>query len=132
MVATPAPQPERAIYGFFLLSTAILSFTIYCLISYLPSSLLGQLGWDYLPDKYWYIAVPAYTVVCILMVVPVYLALNIGQAIEPSSINNLTDEYTLRQNTTNQNSNHTQGRIDPVYDIPISEACAHMYLNINN
>ena len=126
MVATPAPQPERAIYGFFLLSAAIISFTIYCLISFLPTPILGHFGWDYLPDKYWSIAVPAYTVVCILMVVPIYLALNIGQTNEPSSINSLTDEYTLHNNTR-QNSDR-QGRIDPVYDIPLSQACTHMYL----
>ncbi len=51
LAATPAPQPERAIYGFFLLSSAILSFAVYALVSYLPSPVLGHLGWDYLPDK---------------------------------------------------------------------------------
>ncbi len=72
---------------------------------------------------------PAYVTVCVLMVVPVYLALNIGQANEPSSINNLTDEYTLTHNSSS--SSGDTRRIDPVYDIPISQACAHMYLPRN-
>ncbi len=78
--------------------------------------------------RYWSIAVPAYVTVCVLMVVPVYLALNIGQANEPSSINNLTDEYTLAHNSSSGGDGR---RIDPVYDIPISQACAHMYLPRN-
>lgn len=124
---TPAPQPERAIYGFFLLSFAIISFIIYIIVSFIPSSYLNQFGWDYLPDKYWSIAIPTYIVVIILMVVPVYISLNIGKTNDPDSLNNIKDEYTLINNKAKSRSNINS--IDPVYDIPIGDVCQFLYLN---
>ena len=51
---SPAPQPERAVYGFFLLISSLFAFLIYILISYLPDWIFVDIiGWDYLPDKYW-------------------------------------------------------------------------------
>ena len=122
---TPAPQPERAIYGFFLLSFAIISFIIYIIISFVPSACLNQFGWDYLPDKYWSIAIPTYIVVIVLMVVPVYISLNIGKTNNPNSLDNIIDEYTL----ANSNKTKSISSIDPVYDIPISDVCQFLYLN---
>ncbi len=125
---SPAPQPERAIYGFFLLSFALVSFIIYVIISYLPNTILNELGWDYLPDKYWSIALPAYIVIIILMVVPIYLSLNISKENDCDSINNILDEYSLDKNKEIKNRQISSSSIDPVYDIPIGDMCQLLYL----
>lgn len=124
--ATPAPQPERAIYGFFLLSFSLISFIIYATISYLPNSVLTQLDWEYLPDKYWSIAIPALILVVILMVVPIYMSLNIGMVNDPDAISNIWDEFTLKKKNETKKG-HDSNSIDPVYDIPIGEVCQYLY-----
>ena len=124
--ATPAPQPERAIYGFVMLSFSLISYIIYVVVSVLPSPLLNKFGWDYLPDKYWSIAMPAYIVVAILMVVPVYMSLNIGRVNDIDSIANLVDEYTL---DAKKEIDHRSGSVDPIYDLAIGEVCQYLYLN---
>ena len=67
---SPAPQPERAVYGFFLLVSAILLLPLYLFVSILPDNLLEYIGWDYLPDKYWSIGLPAYLIIMTLMILP--------------------------------------------------------------
>lgn len=73
---SPAPQPERAIYGFFLLVSAILLLPLYLFVSILPDNLLEYIGWDYLPDKYWSIGLPAYLIIMTLMILPFYCSIN--------------------------------------------------------
>ena len=125
--ANPSPQPERAIYGFFLLSSAIISFTIFLLISYLPNSTIKYLGWDYLPDSYWSIAIPAYIVVLVLMILPVYMALNIRKVNEIESMSNVKDEFTLEKKNETKGGEKSDS-IEPVYDLDISEICQYLYL----
>uniref|UniRef100_A0A915I356 PIG-P domain-containing protein n=1 Tax=Romanomermis culicivorax TaxID=13658 RepID=A0A915I356_ROMCU len=62
----PAPQPERGIYGFVLYLTAIFCLVIYLTWAFLPSSLLEILGFTYLPQKYWAIALPIYSCVTLI------------------------------------------------------------------
>ena len=76
----PTPQPARAIYGFFLVVFASLNLLIYILVSYLPDYFLNYFGWDYLPDKYWSIALPAYFIIVIIMIVPIYCSLNMTKS----------------------------------------------------
>ena len=77
---SPAPQPARAIYGFFLVVFALIIFLIYLLVSYLPDNFLNYIGWGYLPDKYWSIALPAYFIIVILLIVPIYCSLNMTKS----------------------------------------------------
>ena len=125
--ATPAPQPERAIYGFFLLSFAIISFLLYLIVSYLPNSWLNKFGCDYLPDKYWSLAIPAYVIVIILSVVPIYTSMNIARSNNWDTKDNIMDEYTHSKES--ETKNKRPGSIDPIYDIPLSDICQFLYSN---
>ena len=127
---SPKPQPGRAIYGFFLLSTAIVFFILYCLISYLPTTAREVFGWDYLPDKYWSIAIPAYIIFIILIVCPTYIALNTTKVNDLDSVDGIRDEYSLDVKTELKHTTRN-GSIDPLYDIPISEICEFLYLKMN-
>ena len=125
---SPKPQPARAIYGFFLISAAIVLFLIFCLVSYFPETVRNTFGWDYLPDKYWSIALPAYVIFLILIVCPVYISLNITKINDLSSINGIKDEYSLDQKKELKITGERRASIDPVYDIPISQICEFLYL----
>jgi phosphatidylinositol glycan class P protein len=118
---SPAPQPERAIYGFFLLVSAIFSFIIYLVIAFIPETAINQLGWDYLPDKYWSIALPAFIILSVLFVLPFYFALNVAQVNELSSAYTITDEQALDKQAQKLANVYTESSIDPIYDIPIDE-----------
>ena len=127
---SPGPKPERAIYGFFCLSFAIIIFIIYVMVAYLPDSGLNAFGWDYLPEKHWMLITPYLIIITVLMVYPVYLFLNSSVVCALNSINSIKDEFSLDKNTekkTNE-AKETCNSIDPVYDIPISEICQHLYL----
>jgi phosphatidylinositol N-acetylglucosaminyltransferase subunit P len=127
---SPGPKPERAIYGFFCLSFAILIFIIYVMVAYLPDSVLNAFGWDYLPEKHWMLITPYLIVITMLMVYPVYFFINSSVVCSFNSINSIKDEFSLDINTekkTNE-TKETSNSIDPVYDIPISEICQKLYL----
>jgi phosphatidylinositol glycan class P protein len=131
---SPAPQPERAVYGFLLLVSSLSAFIIYVLVSYLPDWIFVDLiGWDYLPDKYWSIALPAYLIVITLMILPLYLSINMTKVNDLSSINSITDEFSLSKESQVQltKTGLEPNSIDPVYDIPIGDICHFLYYRAN-
>ncbi|KAK5694152.1 hypothetical protein LTR97_009773 [Elasticomyces elasticus] len=75
--ANPIPRaspkvPTYEYYGFTLYLTSSLAFIVYLLWSYLPSPFLHQLGIYYYPNRWWALAIPAWTV---MLVVYIYVAL---------------------------------------------------------
>ncbi|KAK5107322.1 hypothetical protein LTR62_001377 [Meristemomyces frigidus] len=75
--AKPVPRaspkvPTYEYYGFTLYLTSSLCFIAYILWSFLPSPFLHQLGIYYYPNRWWALAVPAWTV---MLLVYIYVAL---------------------------------------------------------
>lgn len=75
--AKPIPRaspkvPTYEYYGFTLYLTSSLAFMVYLLWSFLPSPFLHQLGIYYYPNRWWALAIPAWTV---MLVVYIYVAL---------------------------------------------------------
>ncbi|KAK0289475.1 hypothetical protein LTR35_002672 [Friedmanniomyces endolithicus] len=64
--------PTYEYYGFTLYLTSSLAFIVYLLWSYLPSPFLHQLSIYYYPNRWWALAIPAWTV---MLVVYIYVAL---------------------------------------------------------
>ena len=127
---SPGPKPERAIYGFFCLSSAIISFIIYVIISYLPESVFTSIGWDYLPEKLTLVLVPYLIVFVALMIYPVYIFLNKSVVNSLSDMNSIRYEHILRKfNEKKSNKEKHSNSIDPVYDIPVSEMCQRLFLS---
>lgn len=57
---SPAPSPQRAVYGFAIYVFFVSLFITYCLWVYLPTQFLEHtLGLQYLPDKYFALSIPA-------------------------------------------------------------------------
>jgi phosphatidylinositol glycan class P protein len=70
--------PTYEYYGFTLYLTSSLAFIVYVLWAFLPSPLLHSLGIYYYPNRWWALAIPAWTV---MLVVYIYVALasyNVG------------------------------------------------------
>lgn len=98
----------------------------------MPDTILNKFGWDYLPDRYWSIAIPAFIIIATLLILPFYFAINITKTNSLESINNISDEYSLNKHEQIQITNKSDSKhdgIDPVYDIPISQICEYLYKN---
>lgn len=123
---SPAPQPERAIYGFFLLVSSLAVFLIYVGISLVPQSWPVYI--EYLPDKYWSLAVPAFIALLTLFVVPLYCSLNAMR------VNDLDSKYAIRDECSLTRESQTRrdfssDSIDPIYDIDIKEINKFLFEN---
>ena len=57
---SPAPTPSRAVYGFVLWLLSHAALLLYLVWALLPDQYLHWAGLDFLPQKYWAIAVPVY------------------------------------------------------------------------
>lgn len=130
---SPAPDPERAIYGFFLLILSIIFLFLYIILSYLPYEWLNNIGLTYLPQKYWYIALPSYIVVAAIYVLSIYTVINMQMVNNYNSFNNIKDEASVykhnhhQQHHLNSNDNNAAS-IPPVSDIPLTKICQILYL----
>jgi Mn2+/Fe2+ NRAMP family transporter len=125
---SPSPQPERAIYGFFLLIFSVLLFIVYISLAFISDSfLINKIGWDYLPDKYWTVALPAIFVIIFLTVTPSYIFFNMTKVCDLSSINNIKDEHSIF-NSKSKNDQISTESIDPIYDIPLVEMNQYLFL----
>lgn len=96
--AKPIPRaspkvPTYEYYGFTLYLSSSLAFIVYLLWSFLPSPFLHQLGIHYFPDRWWALAIPAWTVMFILYIYIALAAYNVGYLTLPlKSVECLVDE----------------------------------------
>ena len=116
---SPAPKPNRAIYGFVLWLTSYLFLILYLVWAIIPEEWLHYLGWTYWPMKYWAIAVPAYIVTGLLLFAFVlYPSVNLLITPPLNDMKTITDEFAI--------TNPGRG-IAPITDIHLSEVCAKLY-----
>lgn len=90
--ASPAPTPSRAVYGFVMWLSSHLCLLMYLVWALVPDRYLELAGLEFLPQKYWAVAVPLYLSVCFfLLVFVVYPCL--GMLVTPQSdhLSNVTD-----------------------------------------
>lgn len=114
---SPAPNPERAIYGFFMFATAILCFFMYVFVAYLPEDWLTSIGLSYLPQKYWFIAFPAYFVALPFIILIIYMSLSMRMVNDMRSISNIQDQYSIFHKYSSKSD---VAKMAPVGDIPIT------------
>jgi phosphatidylinositol N-acetylglucosaminyltransferase subunit P len=96
--AKPIPRaspkvPTYEYYGFTLYLTSSLAFIVYLLWSFLPSPFLHQLGIYYYPNRWWALAIPAWTVMLVLYIYVALASYNTGYLTLPmNSVECLVDE----------------------------------------
>jgi phosphatidylinositol glycan class P protein len=127
MQKSAVTDPERAIYGFFLLILSITFLILFILLSYLPVNWLNQIGLTYLPEKYWYLAIPSYLVILPFLTLAIYTTLNMRMVNSLNSVNNLKDEKSIYKPNNEINKDSTS--LPPVADIPLTKICEILYLD---
>jgi phosphatidylinositol glycan class P protein len=96
--AKPIPRaspkvPTYEYYGFTLYLTSSLVFVVTILWSFLPSPFLHQLGIYYYPNRWWALAIPAWTVMLVLYIYVALASYNTGYLTLPmNSVECLVDE----------------------------------------
>lgn len=55
---SPAPTPERAVYGFFLYLLLKTLFFLYLIWAFVPESWFEYINITYLPKQYWAVTIP--------------------------------------------------------------------------
>jgi len=93
----PSPTPERAVYGFILYILATAGFVLYLTWLFLPENILHSIGiGEFLPQKYWAVALPIYfSVAFFLFVFIVYPSLGLLVTPKIKDIRNITDEFAI-------------------------------------
>lgn len=121
--STPAPNPDRAIYGFGLYLVCCLGFLVYVVWAYVPMSYLKAVGLTYWPDKYWALVIPVYVGLPIILVgLCVYPGMNFLATKSLDSIACIRDEHSKPiVATTNPDS------IPAIGDIDIKDVCKNLY-----
>lgn len=111
----PSPTPERAVYGFILYILATSSFGLYLMWLFLPEDILNFIGiGEFLPQKYWAVALPIYfSVAFFLFVFIVYPSLGLLVTPKLRDVRNVTDEFVIY----NPEKYQEKDKIPRVYDI---------------
>ena len=78
-INTPNPSPSRGAYGFVLFIFSILLFFLYLFWALVPSYYLKALHLQFLPSKYWAVAVPLLIPVLIFLFVSFQFTYNLIQ-----------------------------------------------------
>lgn len=90
---SPAPTPSRAVYGFVLYLLCYSALLLYLTWALLPDSYLQAWGLDFLPQKYWAVALPTYlTVLFLVSVTLIYPSLGLIAAHRSLSAKYHTDD----------------------------------------
>jgi len=111
----PSPTPERAVYGFILYILATAGFVLYLTWLFLPENILHSIGiGEFLPQKYWAVALPIYfSVTFFLFVFIVYPSLGLLVTPKIKDIRNITDEFAIYNSEKFQDKE----KIPRVYDL---------------
>ncbi|KAJ9600089.1 hypothetical protein L9F63_009600 [Diploptera punctata] len=124
---TYTPTPSRAVYGFMLYLGCYSAFTLFFVWAVIPDSFLHSIGLTYWPQKYWAVAIPIYIGLAIaLFAVVIYPAMNLSMIPPFDDLSTVTDQHALSL----EGKLVPDGGIPPVSDIPISQVCRHLYMDL--
>jgi len=109
---SPAPTPSRAVYGFVLWLLSHASLLLYLVWAIVPDHYLELAGLDFLPQKYWAIAVPVFlSVLFFCFVFIIYPCLGMLMTPSMGDIRLVTDKHTIYDTGV-----RLPGTIPPLYD----------------
>jgi len=119
---TPAPLPDRSVYGFVIYLGTYTVLSLYLIWAYIPDRWLHAVGLTYWPQKYWALAVPVYFCVAIL---------TLAYFILPSYSLLITPSLDSTETFQDSHSRYSKDEKDQKHelDIPLSTVCHQLYLH---
>ena len=82
------------VYAFVGFISSIVAFVIYVFWAFFPKNFLQELGITYYPSRYYGVAIPAYMLVVLVLVVVMYVGVNLFSTHDPESLATIKDEHT--------------------------------------
>lgn len=99
---TPAPTPDRAVYGFALYLLFGTLFVVYVIWAFVPQFILeDMLGLTYLPDKYFALYVPI-----LILCATTFFAFFIYPGLNMSLTPNIDDQMSIRDSNSIMRCQH--------------------------
>ena len=109
---SPAPTPSRAVYGFVMYLLSYSSLLLYLIWAMVPDYVLEWAGLDFLPQKYWAVAIPVYlSVLFFSFVLVIYPCLGMISTPSITDIRHVTDSHSVYSNGA-----HIAGSVPSSYD----------------
>lgn len=78
------PQSPSSVYGFVVWMFSFVAFGMYLLWAFVPDRVLKEMGFFYLPNKYWAVAIPTWFCLFLVLIPLVYKLLCYIQYPTPS------------------------------------------------
>ncbi|XP_066143166.1 cGMP-dependent protein kinase 1-like isoform X2 [Euwallacea fornicatus] len=95
---TPAPTPNRAVYGFSLFLSFNISFLLYLIWAIIPEKYFKHVGIDFLPQRHWAVAIPIYILtVLTLFAFFIYPSLGLMMTPDVDDMRTVTDQIGTRR-----------------------------------
>jgi len=114
---SPAPTPSRAVYGFLLYLISNFMLISYFVWALVPDPLLAALGLDFLPQKYWAVALPLF--LSLVFFLPRRRLSKSWTPQNPGNCDFATDRHTIsRESIASDLDGGCAGGVPPIYDIP--------------
>lgn len=124
----PTPTPSRANYGFALYLASNSALGLYLIWTLVPDFILESIGFTFLPQKYWSIAVPIHACVTLALVAFIfYPALNLTLVPKSNDMSIMTDSFAKYRKV----EVHPDA-VPPISDIHLSEVCQKLFLQDND
>merc|ERR1712098_786552 len=96
---SPAPTPSRAVYGFVMYLLSYSALILYLIWAIVPDDILEWAGLDFLPQKYWAVAIPVYlSVLFFTFVFVIYPCLGMISTPPLTDIRHVTDSHSVYSN----------------------------------
>lgn len=109
---SPAPTPSRAVYGFVMCLLSYSSLLLYLIWALVPDAALEWAGLDFLPQKYWAVAIPVYlSVLFFSFVFVIYPCLGMISTPSTTDIRHVTDSHSVYSS-----GGHLMGSVPSSYD----------------
>ena len=82
------------VYAFVAYMSSIVAFVIYVFWAFFPKNFLYEIGITYYPSRYYGIAIPAYMMVVLILMIVLYIGVNLYSTHHPENMATIKDEHT--------------------------------------
>ncbi|KAJ0041054.1 hypothetical protein Pint_27230 [Pistacia integerrima] len=116
------------VYGFVGSITTVVTAVLFLVWTYVPQRWLHAIGIFYYPSRCWALAVPAYTMVTIVLALSFYIGLNF-MSTPSTSLNTMFDEFSREPSNPVSSAEGDEQPIEPISDIGIHKINVLMFNN---